>query len=357
MDKDLLARNLRALRTARGWSQTQTADRAGVAQTVLSRLERGAGIQPSIGVMERLASTFGVTIERLTSEAAAVSVGFSAPTPAEGPRTNHIAENIVALRDARGWSQAQTAQAAGITQTAVSRLERGVSVNHRAELAECVAKAFGVTVDRLVHEDLTAAAGRIADVQSSEPSTTPDAPAVRLVATTPVRPSALESAVFAAVTSRSLPLEVLDASRAVALRVAADLPDGTCAEDAAGAIVEAVQRLRGDGKHPDAVAVLAVIAFGPRAVTLHHAVRRLAAGRRLLGHQLARDAGMLDEATLAQKAAEFHDAPPSPVPLDCAVRTLLSVIGPSLEFDEVVVATGASLDAATESLERLARKP
>lgn len=263
----------------------------------------------------------------------------------ESGHEDQLSRNIKALRAARGWNQTQTALAAKVAQTAVSRVERGEGNRDAGKVLSRLAQTFGVSVHQLTSEDLTASVGLIVNMQP------------RPVTPTTVRPSALESAVFSAVTSRGLPLEVLDASRAVALRVAADLPDGTGAEDAAGAIVEAVQRLRRDGKHPDAVAVLALISFGPPAVTLHHAVRRLAAGRRLLGYQLARDSGMLEEATLAQKTAEFHSTPPSAVPLDCAVRTLLSVIGPSLEFDEVVVATGASLDAATESLERLARKP
>lgn len=224
-----------------------------------------------------------------------------------------LARNLRALRTARGWTQTQTALAAKIAQTAVSRVERGEGKRDGGKVVRRIAEAFGVTVDRLVHEDLTAAAGRIAEAQPSEPAPMLNAPTARSTTQTIV-PTTLESAVFAAVTSRGLPLEVLDASRAVALRVAADLPDGTGAEDAAGAIVEAVQRLRRDGKHPDAVAVLALIAFGPPAVTLHHAVRRLAAGRRLLGYQLARDSGMLDEATLVQKTAEFHGTPPSTVP-------------------------------------------
>ena len=172
-----------------------------------------------------------------------------------------LADNLRALRTARGWTQTQTALAANIAQTAVSRVERGEGKRDGGKVVRRIAEAFGVTVDRLVHEDLTAAAGRIAETQPFEPSPPLNAPAVR--STTPaIVPTTLESAVFSAVTSRGLPLEVLDASRAVALRVAADLPDGTCVDDAAGAIVEAVQRLRCDRKHPDAVAVLAMIAFG-----------------------------------------------------------------------------------------------
>ena len=39
-----------------------------MAQTVLSRLERGGGKRPSLGVLQRLADTFGVNLEQLTGD-------------------------------------------------------------------------------------------------------------------------------------------------------------------------------------------------------------------------------------------------------------------------------------------------
>lgn len=172
-----------------------------------------------------------------------------------------LASNLQALRYARRWTQAQAAQAANVAQTAVSRLERGEGKRDGGKVLIRLAQTYGVSIHQITSEDLTATAGRIAEAQPSEPAQPLNAPPSRSTASYIV-PATLESAAFAAVTSRGLPLEVLDASRAVALRVAADLPDGTCVDDAAGAIVEAVQRLRCDGKHPDAVAVLAMIAFG-----------------------------------------------------------------------------------------------
>lgn len=55
-----LARNLRQLRNARGWSQEDYADRAGIHRTYVSDLERGAR-NPTIQVVERLAQPSGVT--------------------------------------------------------------------------------------------------------------------------------------------------------------------------------------------------------------------------------------------------------------------------------------------------------
>jgi len=49
-----LAANLRRLRTERGWSQEEFADRAGIHRTYVSDLERGAR-NPTITIVERLA--------------------------------------------------------------------------------------------------------------------------------------------------------------------------------------------------------------------------------------------------------------------------------------------------------------
>lgn len=55
-----LARNLRRLRTEKGWSQEEYADRAGIHRTYVSDIERGAR-NPTITVVEKLAVPFGVS--------------------------------------------------------------------------------------------------------------------------------------------------------------------------------------------------------------------------------------------------------------------------------------------------------
>lgn len=56
-----LARNLRRLRTEKGWSQEEYADRAGIHRTYVSDIERGAR-NPTITVVEKLAAPFGVRV-------------------------------------------------------------------------------------------------------------------------------------------------------------------------------------------------------------------------------------------------------------------------------------------------------
>jgi transcriptional regulator with XRE-family HTH domain len=59
-----LGLNLRRLRTERGWSQEDFADRAGIHRTYVSDIERGER-NPTITVVERLAKAFGVEVGEL----------------------------------------------------------------------------------------------------------------------------------------------------------------------------------------------------------------------------------------------------------------------------------------------------
>lgn len=54
-----LGRNVRALRDAKGWSQEDYADRAGIHRTYVSDIERGRR-NPTITVVEKLAAPLGV---------------------------------------------------------------------------------------------------------------------------------------------------------------------------------------------------------------------------------------------------------------------------------------------------------
>ena len=53
------------------------------------------------------------------------------------------------LREARGWTQTDLAQRAGLNQQMVNRLERGVSQQLLVQTLEALADAFGVTLDCL----------------------------------------------------------------------------------------------------------------------------------------------------------------------------------------------------------------
>ena len=55
-----LAKNLRRLRTEKGWSQEDYADRVGIHRTYVSDVERGAR-NPTIVIVEKLAKPLGVS--------------------------------------------------------------------------------------------------------------------------------------------------------------------------------------------------------------------------------------------------------------------------------------------------------
>jgi transcriptional regulator with XRE-family HTH domain len=59
-----LARNLKAARADKGWSQEDYADRAGIHRTYVSDIERGRR-NPTISVVEKLAVPLGITASEL----------------------------------------------------------------------------------------------------------------------------------------------------------------------------------------------------------------------------------------------------------------------------------------------------
>lgn len=59
-----LGRNVRGLREAKGWSQEDYADRAGIHRTYVSDIERGKR-NPTITVVEKLAAPFEIEASEL----------------------------------------------------------------------------------------------------------------------------------------------------------------------------------------------------------------------------------------------------------------------------------------------------
>ncbi|MEU7713980.1 helix-turn-helix domain-containing protein [Micromonospora chalcea] len=72
-----VARQVRELRAARGWSFEELAGRSGVSKGMLVQIE-GARTNPSIGTLCRVADAFGVSIARLLEPAEESTVRISA---------------------------------------------------------------------------------------------------------------------------------------------------------------------------------------------------------------------------------------------------------------------------------------
>ena len=59
---------LRQLRLARGWRQTDLAQKARVTQALISQLETGKKVSPSVVPLLRIAKALGVSVEELVTE-------------------------------------------------------------------------------------------------------------------------------------------------------------------------------------------------------------------------------------------------------------------------------------------------
>lgn len=69
-----------------------------------------------------------------------------------------LRENLIRLRAARGWTQADLARRAGIPQSSVSRLESGSHASGRWSTIEAIASALGVDAAELTGETMPTAA-------------------------------------------------------------------------------------------------------------------------------------------------------------------------------------------------------
>lgn len=61
-----VGRNMKRLREARGWSQEELADQAGIHRTYVSGVERGVR-NPTVTVLEKLAVALGATLPELVA--------------------------------------------------------------------------------------------------------------------------------------------------------------------------------------------------------------------------------------------------------------------------------------------------
>lgn len=97
MDPVRFGLSVRALRHRRGWTQAQLAERAGVSQSAISRIERGGGDRLTVVVLARVAGMLGARITlRLLSQGEDVDRLLDA-------RHARIVECIAALLRRAGW--------------------------------------------------------------------------------------------------------------------------------------------------------------------------------------------------------------------------------------------------------------
>jgi transcriptional regulator with XRE-family HTH domain len=74
---------------------------------------------------------------------------MNAPSKEEQRRAGVVGQNVLRLRQAKGWSQTELAKTAGLSRGAVANLEIGVSRSPDEETVEKLAKALGTTASAL----------------------------------------------------------------------------------------------------------------------------------------------------------------------------------------------------------------
>ena len=120
---------LRAARTAAGMSQADLAQRLGVKKTAISAMERGVvGVTRHIEKFNSIFGDIGLTPTK-TKPGPARSAKPKRPARSSKPRSANPESDGQKIRRARiaaGMSQADLAQRLGVTNTAISTIERGV---------------------------------------------------------------------------------------------------------------------------------------------------------------------------------------------------------------------------------------
>lgn len=90
-----------------------------------------------------------------------------------------------------------------------------------------------------------------------------------------------------------------------------------------------------------------------REGVIRTALRRLIAGRRLLGYELAYERGLLDEDVLTRKILEFQAGRPDHTgDLRQQIAILYGLIGDDISADIITLVTGASWEEAEAELDR-----
>ena len=82
MDDQRMGHVLRALRQRKGWRQQDVGDRAGVSDTLVARIERGAFASIPLGKIRRVAETLGARYDTI--------LRWQAPGIRKIPKPSHI---------------------------------------------------------------------------------------------------------------------------------------------------------------------------------------------------------------------------------------------------------------------------
>ena len=145
VDQPALGRRLADLRRASNLSQMDVAVRMGTTQPTLARLE-SSETKPNLRTLSRYAAAIGHSIRVVIATRSALAGEVSGPGNTGQPGDHAvISATLASLRRDLGMTQSTVATRMGTTQSAIARLETGVSVPNLATLERYCA-AMGVDI-------------------------------------------------------------------------------------------------------------------------------------------------------------------------------------------------------------------
>lgn len=147
----LLAGRLKELRGRRGYTQQAVAEKSRLDYKYYQRIEGKRPPNLTVDSLERLARVFGVGLAELLQRPLPSLAGYVRDA-GDAPRIQYrLARRLRRLRQRAGWTREETAARAGLTPSALERLEDSKNpASARVDTLERLAKAFSLSPAQLL---------------------------------------------------------------------------------------------------------------------------------------------------------------------------------------------------------------
>jgi transcriptional regulator with XRE-family HTH domain len=139
-NKKTLGSIIRELRTKERYSQRALAKEVGVSPNTISLIEKDA-INTSVNTLNKIAKILGTTIEDIMKQAEAEDMD----------KKEYIGQVIKDLRKSKKISQRQLSIITGLSNTALSNIEKGIADVKVANLSK-IAKALDTTIEDIMKQ-------------------------------------------------------------------------------------------------------------------------------------------------------------------------------------------------------------
>lgn len=136
----MLGDRLRIFRERRGLTLQEVASRSGLSRSYISEIENGKK-QPSLKTLEALAGALNVALEALMPEG---------DLEVDAEADNPLGDRLRLARERKGMSLAEAAEAAGISVSYLSEIERG-QAQPAVETLRLLAQVVGLPLSQVFH--------------------------------------------------------------------------------------------------------------------------------------------------------------------------------------------------------------